>query len=118
MRFYLGAVCLLIGLWLVYSAISHRRRVLAARTRIERDGGQTPKLDPSLNAMGTAMLPFFVFFGAFASLLLVGGFFLTDLSLHLSLLDLAGLIVLVIGYSLRMTMQTAYSRLGLDLSRS
>jgi hypothetical protein len=30
--------------------------------------------------------------------------------------DLFGLIVLVIGYTVSMVMQTAYSRLGLDLS--
>ncbi len=68
--------------------------------------------------MGTAMLPFYALYGAFASLLLIGGYFLSDLSLYLSLIDLAGLIVLVVGYSVFMVMRAAYSRLGLDLSNA
>jgi hypothetical protein len=68
--------------------------------------------------MGTAMLPFYAFFGGFASLLLIGGYFLSDLPQYISIVDLAGLIVLVLGYSLNMVMRTAYSRIGLDLSKA
>jgi hypothetical protein len=115
MRYYLGAVCLLLGAWLIYRAVNHRKRVIAARKRAE-DAGREQQIDPALASMGTAMLPFYALYGAFASLLVVGGYFLSDLSTYLSVVDLFGLIVLVIGYTVSMVMQTAYSRLGLDLS--
>lgn len=115
MRYYLGAICLLLGIWFVYKAINHRKQVIAARERAEAQGKE-PKVDPALAAMGIAMLPFYPLYGAFASLLLIGGFFLSDLSQYLSILDLFGLIVFVIGYTVLMTMRTAYSRLGLDMS--
>ncbi|KAA6186649.1 hypothetical protein F2Q65_04555 [Thiohalocapsa marina] len=122
MRYYLGVVCLLFGAFLIYRAIDHRRRVLKARALAASDGpngaadGES-NIDPSLLRMRTAMLPFYAMYGAFASLLLVGGYFLSDLSEHLSLLDLFGLVVLAIAYSVFMVMRAAYSRLGLDLSR-
>ncbi|HBG94210.1 MAG TPA: hypothetical protein DDY14_02565 [Chromatiaceae bacterium] len=116
MRYYLGVVCLLLGIWLIYKAIDHRKRVIAARERMQTKGKVLG--DPALGSMGVAMLPFYVLYGAIASLLLIGGFFLSDLSQYLSILDLAGLIVLVIGHSVFITMRTAYPRLGLDLSNS
>jgi hypothetical protein len=66
--------------------------------------------------MGIAMMPFYAMYGAFASLLLIGGYFLSDLKLYLSVVDLLGLLVLVIGYSVFMVMKAAYSKLGLDMS--
>ncbi|WP_295542320.1 hypothetical protein [uncultured Thiohalocapsa sp.] len=116
MRYYLGAVCLIIGVWLIYMAINHRKKVLAARERAAVSG-KAQQIDPALASMGTAMLPFYAMYGAFASLLLVGGYFLSDLKLYLSVVDLFGLIVLVVGYSVFMVMKTAYSKLGLDLSQ-
>jgi len=117
MRYYLGAVCLLIGAWLIYAAINHRKRVIAARERAAADGNEQ-QIDPALSAMGTAMMPFYAMYGAFASLLLVGGYFLSDMSQYISIVDLAGLVVLAIAYSVWMVMRSAYSKLGLDLSRN
>jgi hypothetical protein len=117
MRYYLGAVCLLIGVWLIYLAINHRKKVIAARERAAASGN-AQQIDPALASMGTAMLPFYAMYGAFASLLLVGGYFLSDLKLYISVVDLFGLIVLVVGYSVFMVMKTAYSRLGLDMSEA
>ncbi|MCF7983631.1 MAG: hypothetical protein K9L70_04455 [Thiohalocapsa sp.] len=115
MRYYLGAICLLWGVWLIYRAIAHRKLVIAARERAA-SAGTEQQIDPGLAAMGTAMLPFFALYGGFASLLLIGGYFLSDLSAYVSILDLAGLLVLVAGYSLWMIMRAAYSKLGLDMS--
>ncbi|MGB5831697.1 MAG: hypothetical protein WBG92_06860 [Thiohalocapsa sp.] len=116
MQYYLGAVCLLLGIWLIYKAITHRNRVIAARERAADAGNLTA--DPELASMGVAMLPFYALYGAVASLFLIGGYFLSDLSQYMSILDLVGLIVLVIGHSLFLIMRTAYPRLGLDLSSS
>ncbi len=115
MTYYVGALGLLLGAWLMYRAITHRTRVVAARQRAV-DAGNAQAIDPNLAAVGVAMLPFYAFFGAFATLLLIGGFFLSDLKLYLSIVDLLGLIVLVVGYSTLMVMKTAYSTLGLDMS--
>jgi len=115
MTYYLGAVCLLIGAWFIYRAIDHRKRVIAARERAEARGIE-PKVDPGLASMGVAMLPFYVLFGACAALFLIGGYFLSDLSQYLSIVDLIGLLVLVVGYTLSMVIRAAYSRIGLDMS--
>jgi hypothetical protein len=117
MRYYLGAVCLIIGLWLIYTAINHRKRVISARERAAANG-EEQQIDKALSAMGTAMLPFYAMYGAFASLLLIGGYFLSDMSQYISILDLAGLVVLAIAYSVFMVMRAAYSKLGLDMSRT
>jgi hypothetical protein len=116
MRYYLGVVCLVIGAWLIYAAINHRKAVIAARERAVANG-KAQNIDPALASMGTAMLPFYAMYGAFVSLLVIGGYFLSDLKLYLSIVDLAGLVVLVVGYSVFMVMKTAYSRLGLDMSQ-
>jgi hypothetical protein len=115
MRYYLGAVCLLIGVWLIYLAINHRKKVIAAQERAEA-AGKPQELDRNLRNMGIAMMPFYAMYGAFASLLLIGGYFLSDLKLYLSVADLLGLLVLVVGYSVFMVMKAAYSTLGLDMS--
>jgi hypothetical protein len=115
MRYYLGAVCLLLGAWLIYRAINHRKRVIAARERAEA-AGKPQEIDPKLKNMGIGMMPFYAMYGAFVSLLLIGGYFLSDLKLYLSIVDLFGLIVLVVGYSVFMVIKAAYSKLGLDMS--
>jgi hypothetical protein len=117
MRYYVGVVCLLMGSWLIYVAINHRKKVIAARERAEA-AGKSQHIDPNLQKMGIAVLPFYAMYGAFASLLLIAGYFLSDLKLYLSVVDLFGLLVLVVGYSVFMVMKTAYSKLGLDLSQA
>lgn len=115
MTYYLGAVCLLLGAWFIYRALGHRKDVIAARERAEARGVEA-KVDPGLASMGVAMLPFYAIFGASAALFLIGGYFLSDLSRYLSIVDLLGLLVLVIGYTISMVIRTAYSRIGLDMS--
>jgi hypothetical protein len=113
-RFYIGAVFLILGAWLIYKALDHRKRVIAARERAQAQGKE-PQIAPELASMGIAMLPFYPLYGAVASLFLIGGYFLSDLSMYLSVFDLFGLIVFVIGHSLFMVMRTAYSSIGLDM---
>ena len=115
MRYYVGAVCLLLGIWLIYSAVTHRKLVISARERAAANGREQ-EVDPGLAAMGTAMLPFYALYGGFASLLAIGGFFLSDLSQYVSIVDLLGVLVLIAGYCVWMIIRAAYSKLGLDLS--
>jgi hypothetical protein len=116
MRYYLGVVCLILGSWLIYLAVNHRKRVIAARERAEA-AGNPQDIQKNLKHMGIAMMPFYAMYGAFASLLLIGGYFMSDMSQYISILDLLGMVVLAIAYSVFMVMRAAYSKLGLDMSR-
>jgi len=115
MAYYTGGIAFLLGVFLFYWALRHRKQVIAARERAEANGGPH-EVDPSWRAMGTGMLPFFALYGGFASLLLIGGFFLTDLGDYLSVVDLVGLLVLIAAYSVWMVIRTHYPKLGLDMA--
>lgn len=114
MTFYLGLGGLVAGALLIYFATRHRNRVIAARARAEANGGgqQVPQVWQS---MGIGALPFYLLYGAFASLLLVGGYFLTDLKTLISPVDLLGLLVLIVGYTVWMVIRVFYTTIGLDM---
>jgi hypothetical protein len=113
MRYYLGVVCLILGSWLIYLAVNHRKRVIAARERAEA-AGNPQDIQKNLKHMGIAMMPFYAMYGAFASLLLIGGYFLSDLKSYLSLFDLFGLLTLIAAYTGWILIRTHYNKLGLD----
>ena len=115
MAYYTGAIAFVLGIFLIFWSLRHRKLVIAARERAEANGG-AGEVHPSWSAMGSGMLPFFALYGAFAALLLIGGFFLTDLGTNLSIVDLIGLLVLVIAYSVWMVIRTHYTKLGLDMA--
>lgn len=117
MMYYVGAVALALGAFLIYWALRHRKLVIAARERADANGG-LGEIDPMWQAMGAGILPFYAMSGAFALLLLVGGFFGTDLSKHLSIVDLVGLLVLVIGYTVWLIIRTHYHKLGLNSGKA
>jgi hypothetical protein len=110
--FYIGAVGLVLGVLLIWRANVHRQKVIAARETLAARGGATD-IPEVWQHMGTGILPFYLLYGAFASLLLIGGFFLTRLGDLISLLDVAGLLVLIIGYTIWMVIRTYYTTLGL-----
>lgn len=114
MTFYLGASAFMLGVVLIWLALDHRKRVIAARERAEANGGAR-EVALQWQAMGVGMLPFYLLYGAFASLLLLGGYFLTDIKHLISPIDLAGLLVLIVGYTVWMVMRVFYSPLGLDM---
>jgi len=115
MTYYVGGIAFVLGVALIFWAMRHRTKVIAARERAESNGGLR-EVDPTWQAMGTSILPFYVIYAAFAALLLIGGFFLTDLGVHLSFVDLAGLLVLIAAYSVWMIVRTLYTKLGLDMA--
>jgi len=116
MAYYTGGIAFLLGVFLFYWSMRHRKQVIAARERAEANGGPR-EVDPTWHAMGVSMLPFFAIYGAFAALLLIGGYFLTDLHSYLSIVDLVGLLVLIVSYSVWMVIRTHYTKLGLDMAR-
>lgn len=114
MTFYIGVGALLLSAFLGFRANAHRKRVIAARERIEAAGGDT-EIAPVWQAMGTGILPFYLIYGMFGSLLLLGGWLLTNLRDMLSVIDVLGLLVLIITYTAWMIVRTYYTTLGLDL---
>jgi hypothetical protein len=115
MRFYIGILALVLGAFYVWRSMRHRTSVIDARERAEAKGG-LPEIDPVWTSMGVTFMPFVLFYGAFTSLLLVGGYFLTDLKQYLSLFDLFGLLTLVVAYTGWILIRTHYNKLGLDFS--
>jgi hypothetical protein len=115
MTYYIGAVALLLGAFYIWRSARHRRLVIDARERAEANGGPR-EVDPTWTSMGLSFTPFFLFYGAFASLLLIGGYFLSDLKTYLSLFDLFGLLTLIGGYTGWIVIRTFYNKLGLDFA--
>jgi hypothetical protein len=116
MSYYIGGIALLVGAFYIWFSARHRRLVISARERAAAKTGEAPEADPALSAMSMTILPFFVLYGAFASLLLVGGYFLSDLKLYLSLFDLVALLFLIGAYTTWLVIRTHYSKLGLNFA--
>ncbi|MFP4061920.1 MAG: hypothetical protein ACOC26_03985 [Halochromatium sp.] len=115
MSYYIGILALALGAFYFRRGAQHRRRVISARERAEANGG-LPEIDPVLTSMGVTFLPLVLLYGGFASLLLIGGYFLTDLKQHLTLFDLFGLLTLTAAYTSWIMIRTYYNKLGLDLT--
>lgn len=116
MSYYIGIVALVLGAFYFWRSARHRKLVISARERADANGGQR-EVDPVWTSMGISFMPFFLFYGAFASLLLIGGYFLSDLKSYLSLFDLFGLLALIAAYTGWIVIRTHYNKLGLDLAK-
>jgi hypothetical protein len=115
MSYYIGFVALLLGGFYIWRSVKHRQLVISARERADANGGRR-EVDPVWTSMGVSFMPFFLFYGAFASLLLIGGYFLSDLKTYISIFDLFGLLTLVVAYTGWIVIRTHYNRLGLDFA--
>jgi hypothetical protein len=115
MTYYIGILALLLGAFYVWRSVRHRKLVMSARERAEANGGR-PEVDPTWAAMGLSFTPFFLFYAAFASLLLVGGYALSDLKVYLSLFDVFGLLLLIFAYTGWIVIRTHYNKIGLDFA--
>ena len=117
MSYYVGLAALLLGVFYFWRSARHRKLVISARERAESAGGRGD-VAPVWTAMGMSFMPLFLFYGAFASLLLLGGYFLSDLKIYLSLFDLFGLLTLIVAYTGWILIRTHYNKLGLDFANS
>jgi hypothetical protein len=115
MTYYIGLVALLLGAFYIWRSARHRKLVISARERADANGGRR-ETDPTWTAMGMSFMPFFLFYGAFAALLLVGGYFLSDLKTYISLFDVFGLLTLIAAYTGWIVIRTHYNKLGLDFA--
>ncbi len=112
---YIGILALALSAFYVWRGARHRTLVIGARERAEANGGPRG-VDPIWTSMSVTFMPLFLFYGAFTSLLLIGGYFLTDLKYVLSLFDLFGLLALVVTYTGWILIRTHYNKLGLDFA--
>jgi hypothetical protein len=115
--YYIGLGALLLGAFYFWRSARHRKLVISARERAEAAGGLR-EVDPTWTSMGLSFMPFFLFYGAFASLLLIGGYFLSDLKTYISLFDVFGLLTLIVAYTGWILIRTHYNKLGLDFAGS
>ena len=110
MRNWTGAITAVLGAWLFYSALAHRRRVLAARRRdaiFGELGGSRP-FDRPLATFGAILRPIIIFGLGYFALKVTLVYFLLGAGRFLSLFDLVGVIFLLAAYGTWLVLQTSY----------
>jgi hypothetical protein len=118
MKYWFGAVCILIGAWLVYRTLAHRRAVLRARERAgtEQREREISRQLQGLQAMRTGLAPLFVLLILLGGMVLTGLWFVLDRSRVLSALDIFGFLAAISAYAFSIVVRLQYSTLGLDMS--
>jgi hypothetical protein len=118
MKYWFGALCILIAAWLVFRALTHRRAVLHARERAEAEQRE-PRISRQLRglqAMRTGLAPLFVLLILFGGMVLSALWLLIDREGVLSALDILGFLAAISAYAFSMLVRLQYSKLGLDAS--
>lgn len=116
MKYYLGALCLLLGVWLVYQALTHRRAVIAARAQAAAESRE-PRMHQHLEAMRLGLAPLYILSMLFAGIVLSAIWFVVDRERVFSILDIAGFLAVLMAYAFWMTIRLQYSMLGLRSER-
>ncbi|MCG6897180.1 MAG: hypothetical protein LJE61_13120 [Thiocapsa sp.] len=116
MKYYLGAVCVLIGAWLVYQALTHRRTVVAARARAAAENREQ-HIHQHLQAMRMGLAPLYVLAILFTGVVLAAIWFVVDQERVFSILDIAGFLLVLMAYAFWMSVRIQYSPIGLDPPR-
>lgn len=112
MKYYLGAICLLMGAWLVYQALNHRRAVIGARERAAAQNREQ-KIRSNLEGIRVALAPIFVMGVLFAGMVLAAVWFVVDRERVFSILDVFGFLTVLLAYAFWMTIRIQYSPIGL-----
>ncbi len=118
MKYWFGTLCILIGAWLVFRALTHRRAVLQARARAEaeRREPQISRQLRGLQAMRAGLAPLFVLLILFGGTVLSVMWFVLDRDRVLSGLDIVGFLTAIFAYAFSMVVRLQYSALGLEVS--
>jgi hypothetical protein len=106
MRNWTGAALFAIGAWLVYSALAHRRRIVADL----RHGGprQAITANSSLTALGDIFRPLVIIGVVYFAIKVTLAYILLDGDRIFSLFDLSGLLCLLAAYAVWLTVKTKY----------
>lgn len=114
MKYYLGAVCIVLGCWLIYKALSHRQSVIRIRARAAAE----QQIPQHLQAMRLGLAPIYVLSILFSGLILTAVWFVVDQNRVLSILDIAGFLFVLSAYAFWMALRIQYSRIGLEPERT
>ncbi|NCA68791.1 MAG: hypothetical protein EOM91_01585 [Sphingobacteriia bacterium] len=113
MKYYLGAVCLILGAWLVYQAIVHRRAVIDARTRAAAQQREQ-HIRRELEGMRLGLAPIFVIGVLVTGFVLAAIWFVVDKQGVFSILDIAGFLLVLMAYAFWMSVRIQYTPIGLE----
>jgi hypothetical protein len=113
MKYYLGAVCVLVGAWLVYRALAHRRAVIRARERAAAENREQ-KIHQHLQGMRLALAPVYVIGVLFTGMVLAAIWFVVDQERVFSVLDIVGFMLVLLAYAFWMSIRIQYSPIGLE----
>lgn len=117
MKYYLGAVCLLIGAWLVYQALAHRRAVIGARERAAAQNREQ-KIHQHLEGLRLGLAPLYVMGILFMGTVLAAIWFVVDRERVFSVLDILGFLMVLAAYAFWMAVRIQYSPIGLDAKQT
>lgn len=118
MRNFIGMGMLAVGIGLVYTGITHKNAVLAARAAITARGEMIP--EPPLNSLATfgqIMRAVILFVLCGLALAVTFSFLAFDGGQFLSYLDLSGFLIALVGYGFWLTMKTEHRASDLDRPR-
>jgi hypothetical protein len=113
MKYYLGIVCILLGAWLVYKALAHRRAVMSARARAAAENREQ-KIHQHLEGMRLGLAPIYVLAILFSGIVLAAIWVVVDQERVFSILDIAGFLMVLLAYAFWMSVRIQYSPIGLE----
>lgn len=110
MKYWIGSLLGAYGLYLLVAAQAHRTRIVKARLEAIRLNRSQPKpIDPhSVAALGEMVAPMVMIALAWLTLKLCFAYYWLNTNGLLSPLDLAGTIVLIVGYATWLNAKTKY----------
>jgi amino acid permease len=115
MRNFIGLGMLAVGIGLIYTGITHKNAVLAARAAITARGETIPEPPlKSLATFGQIMRAVILFILCALALTVIFGYLMFDGGQFLSYLDLSGFLVAIVGYGFWLTMKTEHRASDLD----
>lgn len=126
MKYWIGSMLGAYGLYLLIAAQAHRTRIMAARSEaIHFNRLQTRPIEPhSVAALGEMVAPMVMIALAWLTLKLCFAYYWLNTKDLLSLLDLAGTLILIAGYASWLSAKTKYRlpglvpERGLDMTRT
>lgn len=119
MKYWIGSLLGAYGLYLLIAAQGHRSQILAARSEaIRLNRIQAKPIDPhSVAALGEMVAPMVMIALAWLTLKLCFAYYWLNTNGTLSPLDLAGTLVLLVGYATWLNAKTKYRMPDIALQR-
>lgn len=109
MKYWIGLIALAFAMWLLYSGLSHRRKVVEARRQSALAGVPAPpERHASLALLGDIMPSLMILGLAFIGAKLTLAYFVLGVNRVLSLVDLGGFLAMLACYGTWLILRTKY----------